>query len=246
MQLDLDNFYESVIRLSKYKSKKNLERHLKYIFGVYDFSNKSILDIGGGLGLLSIYAAIKGSNATCLEPEASGSTNGIQNKFNLLSSNLKCKNNISFHSCTFQDFKHKNNSFDLIVIANAINHLNENACINLLKRKSSELEYDFIFQKMAKLLKNNGKLIITDCSSSNFFNDIRLKNPLMPSIEWHKHQSPEIWSQLLRQNGFLNPEVTWSSFNSLGKFGRILMNNKFINYMTLSHFRLETTLDSIS
>ena len=68
----------------------------------------------------------------------------------------------------------------------------------------------------------------------------------MPSIEWHKHQSPEIWSQLLRQNGFLNPEVTWSSFNSLGKFGRIIMNNKFINYMTLSHFRLETTLDSIT
>ena len=59
MQLDLDNFYESVINLVNIKA-KNLERHLKYIFGVYDFSNKSILDIGGGLGLLSIYAAIKG------------------------------------------------------------------------------------------------------------------------------------------------------------------------------------------
>ena len=246
MREKLDGFYDTVLKNSKYKNKNNLKRHLKYIFGSYEFSKKSILDIGGGMGLLSIYAALKGSKATCLEPEASGSTNGIQKKFNLLSNNLKCKNNLNFIPCTFQDFNHKNNSFDLIVIANAINHLNENACMNLLKRKSSELEYDFIFQKMAKLLKTNGKLIITDCSSSNFFNDLRLKNPLMPSIEWHKHQSPEIWSQLLRQNGFLNPEVTWYSFNSLGKFGRILMNNKFINYMTLSHFRLETTLDSIT
>ena len=244
MREKLDGFYDTVLKNSRYKNKKNLKRHLNYIFNNFDFNGKKILDVGGGMGLLSVYAALLGSEAICLEPESFGSTIGIQNNFNKLAEKIDCKNRLEFVSETFQEFNFKKKSFDLIVVANAINHLNEDACIRL-PEETAENEYNLIFKKMRDLLKENGKLIITDCSSSNFFNDIGLKNPLMPSIEWHKHQSPSTWSNLLIKNGFKNTIISWSSFNTLVRLGRILMNNKYINYLTLSHFRIEASLNSL-
>ena len=243
MNSKLDIFHDAVLKFSPYKNKSNFKRHLKFIFGNYDFSNKTILDIGGGIGLLSIYASILGSKAICLEPASDGSKNGVHNKFKEVIRNIGYEGTLEYIPKTFQEFNYKNNSFDLIVIANAINHLNEDACISLTEQ-SSQNEYNFLFQKMAKLLKNEGRLIFTDCSSSNFFNDIGLRNPIHPSIEWHKHQTPLIWSNLLKRNGFSNPHISWSSFNTLGRLGRIIMGNKLINYMTLSHFRIETVYKS--
>jgi len=243
MTSKLDIFHNAVSKFSPYKNKSNFKRHLKYIFGEYDFSNKTILDIGGGIGLLSIYASILGSKVICLEPSSAGSKNGIQKKFKELIDEIEFEGNLEYIPKKFQDFDYKKNSFDLIVIANAINHLDEDACIRL-NEESSQNEYNSLFQKMALLLKNGGKLIFTDCSSSNFFNDIGLKNPIHPSIEWHKHQTPKIWSSLLKNNGFYNTNISWSSFNTLGKLGRIIMGNKLINYMTLSHFRIESIYKS--
>lgn len=240
MSEKIDDFYDTVLKNSNYNNKKNLQRHLKYIFNNFDFKGKTILDVGGGIGLLSMYAALLGSKAICLEPESSGSTVGVQSNFNKLAEEIDCHNKLKFVSKTFQECDFKKKSFDLIVIANAINHLNEEACIRL-PEKSAENSYNLILKKMRDLLKDNGKLIITDCSSSNFFNDIGLNNPLMPSIEWHKHQSPNTWSNLLKKNGFKHTIVSWSSFNSMGRLGRILMNNKYVNYLTLSHFRIEAS-----
>ena len=87
-------------------------------------------------------------------------------------------------------------------------------------------------------MKKKGTLIVTDASCNNFFNDVRMKNVLAPTIEWHKHQQPGTWIKLLKESGFRNPEVVWLSPNRLGRPGRFLFGNYFISYLTTSFFKI--------
>jgi len=88
------------------------------------------------------------------------------------------------------------------------------------------------------MTKAGAHIIICDCSNSNFFDFVGLKNPFVPNIEWEKHQSPKTWIKLLEESGFQKLKVKWSSFNRLGKYGKALLGNAFISYFLTSHFCL--------
>ena len=62
------------------------------------------MDIGGGIGLHSFYAASKGARQVlCLEPEADGSEMQINEKFNYISKTLNY-DNIVIKNSTFQSY----------------------------------------------------------------------------------------------------------------------------------------------
>jgi len=63
-------------------------------------------------------------------------------------------------------------------------------------------EYLAIFRKIRNLMMPDGIVIITDCSNRNFFFDLKLYNPMAPTIDWDKHQFPTLWKELLYQSGF--------------------------------------------
>jgi predicted RNA methylase len=51
---------------------------MQNIFKDINFNEKAVLDIGGGIGIFSFYASLKGaSKIVCLEPEARGSASGM-------------------------------------------------------------------------------------------------------------------------------------------------------------------------
>ena len=139
---------------------------------------------------------------------------------------------------SIQEYLSEPRSFDVVVVANAINHLNEEACTNLLTDPSAWTEYRAILSSFFRCLNPGGWLIATDCSSSNFFNDIGMKSPFMPDIEWQKHQPPHIWDGLLQEIGFSPAHVQWSAPNTLGAAGRLALGNRFGAYFVLSHFKL--------
>ena len=70
---------------------------------------------------------------------------------------------------------------------NSINHLNEDACISLMKREDSWNLYKLLLEKLFFLIKDDGILLISDCSNINLYPSIGFKNPIAPNIEWHKH-----------------------------------------------------------
>ena len=127
----------------------------------------------------------------------------------------------------------------MIILSNSINHLNEYSTEHLADCQEAKSTYIEYFQKMFTLLEPGGTLIITDCDRRNMFNDLNLKSPFMPTIEWEKHQSPFLWAALLEIAGFKKISIKWSSPNSLGKTGDILFGNKVVAYFLFSHFRLE-------
>lgn len=234
-------YLQTAIKHGLYSNEVNLKYKLEILFQGIDFEGKTVLDIGGGAGLFSFYAAAMGANkVVCLEPEASGSTANVNKIFNELKNELKY-DNVDLVPKVFQEFETEKEYFDIVLLHDSINHLNEEACIDLLNNNKSRETYKDIFSKLYSMSKINAKLIVCDCSRFNFFDTMKIKNPIAPSIEWHKHQKPGAWIKLLKEVGYSDPILKWSSFNRLRNIGRIFLANKLMSYFLTSHFCLTMT-----
>lgn len=216
------------------------ELYFDYIFKNISFENKSMLDIGGGAGLFSFYAACMGAKEIiCIEPESAGSTLGIAKKFEKLKAGLKTGDRVMLETNTLQDFDSQGKAFDIILLHNSINHLDENACIKLKQDTESVDIYRLLFEKLNVLASRGAMLIITDCSRYNLFGLLKIRNPFAPTIEWHKHQSPNFWIKMLSRAGFSDPNIRWSIFNQRLRFlGRIPFVSAIVSYFRRSHFCL--------
>ena len=235
---DIDLYLNTVVQEGLHSDKGKLRFQMKTLFRGIDFKNKSVLDIGGGFGLYSFYAAGRGAKrVVCLEPEAEGSSSGTMDKFHKLNRLLEC-HHVELKPVTLQALEPEAETFDVILLHNSINHLDETACINLLRESKSKAVYRKIFSEIDALSNQGAKLIICDCSRYNCFALLRIRNPFAPTIEWSKHQAPEVWANLLSEAGFVNPKIRWSSFNKLRHWGRILIGNKLMAYFLTSHFCL--------
>lgn len=231
-------FYDTVINEKLFSNKGNLKFHLNSLFEGIEFANKRVLDIGGGNGICSYYASCKGAKeAICLEPSAEGSSVNTIRDFKRLGKLLN-SNNVSIEPITFQKYNPDNKGFDIILLNNSINHLDEIACINLHNDQRSKATYKGIISDISAITNNGAIIIICDCSRYNLFNMLNVRNPFAPTIEWNKHQSPKVWLELFKDVGFINPRIRWSSFNRLRYWGKLLTGNKLMAYFLHSHFCL--------
>lgn len=233
---NLDNYLSAAIKEELYPDRGNLRFHLETLFKNIVLENRCLLDIGGGSGLHSFYAACMGAQeVVCLEPETEGGRSGMGAKFRKLS-RLLGYDQVRFEPVTFQAFESQGKQFDVILLRNSINHLDETACINLLNSEAAQAVYMNIFSRLNSLARSGSKLIVCDCSRYNFFALLKIRNPFASTIEWHKHQAPEVWVNLLGQVGFINPRIRWTSFNTLRSPGRILLGNRLLSYFLRSDF----------
>jgi SAM-dependent methyltransferase len=228
VQANTDDFFDLIVRRKMYSNKANLKYYLNMLFDHVELAGKNVLDVGGGSGLLSFYAAVKGAKkAACLEPEKDGSRIGMTKGFHALRQEFPDSLPVELIPLTLQEYLQQPNAgiYDVVIMHNSINHLNEEACIHLLTSDAGYKEYVSIFKNVFRIMKKDGYLIITDCSRNNFFNDIGVKNVFVPSIEWHKHQKPETWMSALEEAGFSPPILKWLSPNRLRRPVRLVMGN---------------------
>lgn len=234
----VDRFYQLLAEKKMRRRPGNLRFYHNYIFDGVPLRDKTVLDIGAGQGLASFHAACLGaSKVVALEPESAGATHGSSWVMDNIASKLNLSN-FEHRPLAFQKFESDPESFDVIFLGNSINHLDEEACIRLLADPKARAIYDDLFAKIARLIRPQGALIITDCTRRNAFGLLGLKSPLASSIEWHKHQSPSTWSQMLQRQGLGNPRVRWTSVSMLRGVGRVLFGNRLASFFTLSHFCL--------
>lgn len=217
----------------------NWSFYFRYIFEGVDFEHKTMLDIGGGIGRASLYAACKGAEkVVCLEPEVAGSRFGMLEKARDMRAALDLAETVALESSTFQDFDAGGQRFDIVLLHNSINHLDEEACRTLHTDSKYRKVYTEIFGKLGALSRLGTKLILADCSRYNFFAAIGLRNPFAPTIAWDIHQPPELWAELLSDFDFVNPRIRWTTHNRLRSLGRLLFGNKLASYFGRSAFCL--------
>ncbi|MCB0074536.1 MAG: hypothetical protein KDE20_23890, partial [Caldilineaceae bacterium] len=118
----------------------------------------------------------------------------------------------------------------------AINHFAESACITLRRSEQSREVYAAIFAKIAEVLRPNGQLILSDCSSRNLFPLLGWRNPFDPAIEWEKHQPPSVWTELAAAKGLRRCNLRWSSPTRFGSLGQTLLGNAAASWFFTSHF----------
>ena len=236
IERDIHDYFDPMVAHGLCASAKSLRFQMNTVFKGLQLGNKRVLDIGGGTGVHSFYAAYKGAKqVTCLEPEGEGSSKGVWAKVDEVNQVLQLKN-LQLIRSRFQDFDFDGEVFDIILLYNSVNHLNEAACLRLSDDPASKAEYAKIFRKMSSLCASGAHVIIDDCSRYNFFQLFRIRNPISPSIEWNKHHAPNVWVELLRHEGFVNPCIAWSSPKRFRTAGRMLFGNRFMSYFLVSHF----------
>lgn len=142
--------------------------------------------------------------------------------------------------CPFHEYVAADRTFDIVLSMASINQLDEMSCIRLLESRQAVRAYEGIFRRVARMMKLGGKLIIVDAGRRNFFDDLGLRNPMLPCVEWFKHQQPEDWAWLLQNCGFGLPVIAWTTGACLRKLG-IFCLPKGLAYFGHSMFRLEMT-----
>ena len=233
-------FFNKRIRIfTKSYIEKSFKFYISTIFSGINFHNKKVLDIGSGTGIYSIYASLAGaSNVVSIEPESEGSHNNMVKTFINLKEKFNC-HNIEIVNSTLQDYEITKNKFDIVIMHNTINHLDEDATSKLKKDKNSQKTYVQIFENLKSKLNDDANIIITDCSNSNLFGDLNIKNPMAPQIEWNKHNPPEIWKIILMKSGFKKIKIKWINHSSLRGVGLFLFGNKYASYFLNSYFLIK-------
>jgi SAM-dependent methyltransferase len=209
-----------------------------YLFDEIPLQGKTMLDVGAGDGRYSFYAACAGARRVVgLEPEVEGSRTGMHERFERARSLLGLQT-VDLEPRRLQDYDARGETFDVLLLHDSVNHLDEAACMRLGDDPTAGVIYRVLFEKLAHLSLPNGTLIVADCSNENLFARLGVKNPLAPTIEWRKHQKPELWAGMLAEVGFRSPRIRWTSFNRLGSVGRVLLSNRLAAYCLTSHFCL--------
>jgi SAM-dependent methyltransferase len=216
----------------------NLRFHFEHLFRGVSFPGKQVLDVGAGNGQLSFYAVAMGAQrVVALEPEKEGWTEGDRAQFQRIA-HLLGTDQVELQPVTLQEYEPGGDTFDMLILKSSINHLDEDACIRLHQDSGARATYRKLFAKLADLTRPGAWLIATDCSPHNFFAQSGLKNPIAPSIEWHTHQRPQLWVELLEEAGFRDPRIRWESFNTLRSPGRVVLGNRVASYFLNSAFAL--------
>ena len=245
----LDNrerFLDTVIRENLFKakffsSKEKLRFNLENLFNGIDLRGKKVLDIGGGYGIHSFYAACIGAEEViCLEPAIEGSSEFAIEKFLTIQNHLGM-DQVSLKTITFQEFDPAGKLFDLILSHNSINHLDESACTTLLENENSKKKYEEIASKLRSISADGGLIIVCDCSSRNFFADFGIKNPFAPTITWKLHHPPEVWIDIFKKSGFTNPNIEWATFGEFRKIGKLILGYRPLSYFLNSHYCFRMT-----
>jgi len=235
--------YFSLSREIYHPDERLLANVIEPLFRGVPLRGRSMLDVGGGSGLMSFYAASHGAApVVCLEPSEAGSNPQMDETFRRWQDGLGENAPVDLVRSRFQDLE-PSERFEIVLINSAINHLDEEACARLPHDPEARVAYVDIFETLAELTAPGGDLIIADAARKNMWGALGVRSPFARTIEWKIHAQPSVWAELAEESGFSNPSVTWRAHARLGGVGRVVFGNALGGWLTNSMFVLHLRRD---
>jgi 2-polyprenyl-3-methyl-5-hydroxy-6-metoxy-1,4-benzoquinol methylase len=229
-----DDLIECAARLVGYRNGRRYQHRGRFLFDGVSLLGMSVLDIGCGRGAWAIWTVLHGAKKSIgIEPEADGSTTGTFDSFRENIKVLGLDQQIEAYALTLQNLPSELR-FDVVVLYNVINHLDEEAVVAIHQNDRMMRRYLQIVTNLRARINSGGSVIVADCARSNLWPALGLKFPFTRSIEWKKHQNPAVWRLIFENAGFQIRACRWSPLYPLGK----LTTNRLVNYITSSHFVL--------
>jgi SAM-dependent methyltransferase len=208
------------------------------LFHGVPLAGRRVLDVGGGAGLISFYAGARGASVVCLEPGAEGSNPQMDAVYARLTERLGDAVDVRRDPHTFQQLDPEAEAFDVLVLHNSVNHLDEDACRALPRDTRARDTYANLFRALRAMARPGADLLVADCARLNLFGLLGLRNPFVPDVEWRLHQQPRVWAELLAEAGFADFRVRWNPMTRAGRPGEVLLANWIGAFATQSHFTL--------
>ncbi|MGE3539045.1 MAG: class I SAM-dependent methyltransferase [Candidatus Tectimicrobiota bacterium] len=222
-------------RLVGYASSKQYQTRGSFIFAGIPLHGAHVLEVGCGPGTWVIWAALHGAQrALGIEPEANGSTMAILSQCTRNIKSLGLEHRVESSGHMLHELSRPKRPFDVVVMYDVINHLDEPAVERLHHDPACAQRYITLLRHVYSLMQPGGWLIVADCARTNFWAQLGLRAPLAPTIEWYKHQNPPLWVPLFVQAGFQLADLRWSPLQPWPR----LTANWFVQYLTCSHFVL--------
>lgn len=220
------------------KRPRRLASYFKYLVSPIE-PVKRVLDIGGGAGTLSVFSSFwfDAEEVVCLEPGAAGSNDSMFRQFSALKDAAGLGDRVRMDDSTLQDFVAQE-PFDLVILHNSVNHLDESAVFHLHEDATARARYAEHCNLVARMTTPGGSLIVADCSPRNLFASLGLHNPFAPTIDWDIHQPPELWANLFEEAGFSDPKIRWTGISRAGPLVSAMVRNRACAYCLNSHFAL--------
>lgn len=229
------NRLELAARLVGYASETRYRVRGDFLFQGIRLTGSNVLEVGCGTGAWAIWAALHGADRVVgIEPEVEGSSANTLATFKQTIERLGLSEKVVGTDLYLHQIPVQKRPFDVVVLFNVINHLDEEAVVALHRDPASYARYVTILRQLRSQMNRGGWVVVADCSRDNFWHRLGLPSPLARSIEWHKHQNPNTWMGVFEQAGFERVDLRWSPLQPFVK----LTANWLVQYITSSHFVL--------
>jgi SAM-dependent methyltransferase len=186
---------------------------LSNMFRGIDFTDKRVLEIGSGRGLLAIYMAMRGARVLSMEPELVGATSGViaQQEARVRALGLT---NVEVLNADFNTWDPAGRRFDVIVSNASINHLYASAHHAEHHRETYDA-YVRVAHRLRDMLAPAGSFVANDACRYAFFSALRefgIRRPWQwhrSGVDWRHHQNPGTWKKIFREAGFSSIELDY-------------------------------------
>lgn len=231
-----DQKLETAARLVGYANARRYWSRGTFLFQGISLQSASVLDVGCGIGTWAIWAAMNGAvRSVGIEPEADGAKQGTLEGFRRNIKLLELQDRVEAYPSTLQQFPSHDRKFDVVVMYNVINHLDEEAVTALHTNQRMAARYVDLLKGLRGRITTGGTVVVADCARSNLWPHLGLRSPVAPWIEWQKHQNPPQWIRVFERAGFRLGSRRWSPYYGI----RAVSTNSLFHYLTCSHFTLQ-------